>query len=513
VRDLAGTESRLLPGTDDAWMPFFSPDDESIGFFANEKLKRIDVAGGIPSTLCDAPDGRGGSWGTNDMIVFAPTTHSALMQVSAHGGIPTPLTTIDSQSGESGHRWPQLLPDNRAVIFAAGPSMTMSNFNEGQLVVQSLKTGERHVLVDRGTYPKYLSTGHLAYVANDAVFARPFDLQRLEVTGPPVPVLADVAEGAAGQKPVDISATGTVVYSPGSSNTQRSLFLVDANGTAKPLPLAADRFEYPLVSPDGRLLAVAIVGGQDTDIWVYDVASGGRTPLTSGGVNKPLAWTRDGHHVAYASSRGAAESIYWRRADGSEPEQRLAAGTGMPVGASFAAGDRAIVFDAFRGEKGADVLKLPLPASGPPVPLSAASLSNAQDPQISPDGELLAYALARPERTDIFVRSLSSDGVVAQVSLDGGVSPRWAHSGRELFFLDDGVLMAVAVVTKPALTVSRPHRVMPHPSGNELTFAAVDVLPGDRKFIALEPDRASNFHDIGVIVNWFEELKATMAPR
>src|SRR5262249_1212566 len=218
----------------------FSPDGESIGFFADKKLKTSGVAGGTPLVLCDALYPLGGSWGTDGLIVFSPT--SPLFQIPASGGIPKPLTTLDVGAGEAGHRWPQLLPDYHAVLFAAGPPSTQTNFNQASIQVQSLETGQRHVVLARGTYPRLVAPGNLLYIEGDAIFARRFDVKRLSATGPAIAVLEDVDSGAAGQKPFELSANGTVVYAAGSAERPQPMFLLDSSGALTQLPFAPALF-------------------------------------------------------------------------------------------------------------------------------------------------------------------------------------------------------------------------------------------------------------------------------
>jgi hypothetical protein len=184
------------------------------------------------------------------------------------------------------------------VLFAAGPAGSVSNFNEARIEVQSLETGEHHV-ISRGTYPRYVSSGHLLYVDNDTIFARRFDMKAMATVGASVPVLEHVDAGAAGQKPFDVSVNGTVVYTPGLPEVSQPIYVVDATGAMRQLPFAPARFRQPKLSPDGQHLVVGVVA-TDADLWVYDMANGARTRLTSGGSNRSATWTHDGWRIIYA---------------------------------------------------------------------------------------------------------------------------------------------------------------------------------------------------------------------
>jgi len=508
VRDVADANARVLVETGLPYEPFFSPDGESIGFFADRKLKTISVSGGTPLVLCDAADPRGGSWGADGLIVFAPTSASHLFQMSARGGIPKPLTTLDAGTGEASHRWPQILPGNRAVLFAAGSAGSQTNSTDGNIQVQSLQTGQRHVVVARGTYPRVVQPGHLLYVEYDAIFAQRFDVNTLTASGSRVTVLEDVDHGAAGQKPFDVSASGTVVYAPGSAARPHPLFMLESSGTLTQLPFAPARFRQPKVSPDGRRVAVGIADA-DTDLWVYDIASGARTRLTSAGSNRAASWTRDGRRIVYAASRGAKSSIYSRAADASAPEEELARLREFPLAVSLLPDNRTLIFDSRTDDQ---AFKIDLADAQHPRPWLAAP-SGEFNVTVSPDGELAAYVSNQAGRAEVYVRPSSGKGAPVQVSTASGFDPVWAHSGRELFFLDfqRNVLMAVSVTTTPTLTVSGPRRILPEGSAAaSLPIDSYDVMPDDRHFLVVKNDAAdpAGPHELSIVTNWFRELNA-----
>ena len=503
VRDLAEANAHVLVETGQPQEPFFSPDSESIGFFADGKLKTIGVAGGTPLVLCDALDPRGGSWGGDGLIVFAPTATSSLFQISASGGIPKPLTTLDVGAGEASHRWPQLLPSNHAVLFAAGPG-TQTNFNQGSIQVQSLETGEHHVVLARGTYPRLVAPGIVLYVEGDAIFARRFDTKTLAAAGPPTAVLEDVDSGLAGQKPFELSANGTVVYAAGSASRPQPMFMLESSGTLTQLPFAPARFLQPKISPDGRQVAVSIADA-DTDVWVYDVGSGARTRLTSSGSNRAGTWTHDGRRVIYAAARGATSSIVWRAADASAPEEELARIPEFPGSISLLPDDHTLIFGTHTDEQ---AFKMDLADAQQPRPWLD---STGEFVTVSPDGGLAAYVSNQAGRPEVYVRPSSGTGGPVPVSIASGYEPAWAHSGRELFFLDwqENVLMAVSVKTRPALTVSRPRRVIPpDTAAANVAIDTYDVMPDDRHFLVVRDNSSASRQSLSIITNWFRELNA-----
>jgi len=216
VRSLDQLQATMLSGTEGAVTPFFSPDSEWLGFFANGKLMKISVQGGAAVTLCDAPDGRGGAWSEDDSIVFSPNLRTALSKVSAAGGTPQPLTTLDQQAGEATERWPQFLPGGNAVLFTSNTHG--SNYEDADIVVYSISSGQRKKLVHGGYYGRYLPTGHIVYMHEGTMFALPFDRKRVEVTGSSTPVLEGIAANVGdATMQVSFAENGTMMYVPGHS--------------------------------------------------------------------------------------------------------------------------------------------------------------------------------------------------------------------------------------------------------------------------------------------------------
>ena len=200
VRELDQISAQALSGTEGADQPFFSPDGRWIGFFAQSKLKKVSVVGRAPQDICDALDPRGASWAPDDSIIFAPTASSVLVRVSAAGGVPQPVTSLDRSLNEASHRWPHLLPGGEAILFAAGPTVSARGWNEAHVIVQSLKTGVRRLLARHGSYPLFAPTGHLLFLQDGVAYAQRFDPVRLEVTGDVLPLVERVARGADDQR-------------------------------------------------------------------------------------------------------------------------------------------------------------------------------------------------------------------------------------------------------------------------------------------------------------------------
>ena len=300
VRRLAQLEAVPLPGTENARDPFFSPDGEWIAFFADGKLKKVSATGGAAVTLCDAPAGRGGTWAEDDTIAFVPdsTPDMSVFRVSSAGGRPEPLTT--RAAGESLHRWPQTLRGGKAILFTAAASP--GAFDSANIVVQTIPEGTRKIVHRGGYFGRYLPSGHLIYMSNGTVFAAPFDLDRLEMTGQQVPVLEGVqASTGTGGAQLAVSTSGTLVYlSGGELSIEATMSWLDRGGRTTPLRASASDWSNPSFSPDGRRVAFDVVGagGGAPDVWVYEWSRDTPTKLTfdAGPDVKPV-WTPDSRRI------------------------------------------------------------------------------------------------------------------------------------------------------------------------------------------------------------------------
>ncbi len=339
-----------LTGTEEAASPFFSPDSQWIAFFAQRKLKKVSVTGGAVVTLCDAALARGGSWGEDGTIVFAPQVAGStgagifLWRVPSSGGTPEPLPTPGD--GELTQRWPQVLPGGKAVLYTG--NTRVGAYENANLVVQPLPAGARKIVQGGGYYGRYLPSGHLVYIHDGTLFAAPFDITRLEMTGQPVAALEGVTSNPnTGATQFAASNTGTIVYLPGRSTSGAvPIHLMDREGQTTPLRATPVNWTSPAFAPDGRRLAMEISDGKQVDVWVYEWAGDTLSRLTLDLTDeRNPAWTPDSLRIVFASTRAGATlpTLYWQRADGTGEIQRLtdsknqqAPGSWHPSGKFFA---------------------------------------------------------------------------------------------------------------------------------------------------------------------------------
>jgi serine/threonine-protein kinase len=502
-------DSTAIPGTEGADMPFFSPDGHWVAFFGGDgKLKKIDLRGGLPITLCDAPNGRGGSWGEDDTILFAPEAMSGLSRVSASGGSPAVVTTPDPSHGEVSHRYPEFLPGGKAALFT-----TWKNpFRESQISLLILETGKHRVLLEGGYNEKFSPTGHIAYARIPRLMAAPFDLESLALLGQPVPILERVERDG-----FSLSLDGSLAYIPDVLE-ESTLMWVDRKGQSRPLTDLRRSFDFgPRLSPDGRHLALTMYTDGMAHIWVYDLERDALTRLSSGTVSDFLPlWTPDGTRITYVSG----SDIVWQAADGSGAVETLTRGAFQfnVIPDSWSPDGRMLAFtkgdDTF-----SDIWLLPIEGDRTPRPFFETPFDE-RGAAFSPDGRWIAYVSNESGRYEVYVRPYPGPGGKSQVSTEGGVQPAWARSGREIFYRNEGnKMMAVTVETEPAFRPSKPRLLFEGQflggagtiGNSKLGRAMYDIAPYGEHFVMLrsEEESAPRIH---VVLNWAEELKAKVPP-
>jgi dipeptidyl aminopeptidase/acylaminoacyl peptidase len=357
-----------------------------------------------------------------------------------------------------------------------------------------------------------------------------FDLDRLEVAGGAVALIADVMQAAntpssafeSGAGQFSVSESGSLLYLPGGifPDPQRSIVWVDRSGAAQPLALPDKAFSSPRLSPDGRQVVVWTQG--DRTVWVHDLARGGLTRLTTEGRNARAIWTPDGTRVTYGSSSGGVETLFWTPADGSGPAERLTSGDNMQFGASWSPDGQTLAFTE-SPPAGADIWVLPLAGDRRPRPILQTRF-NESYPEFSPDGRWLAYASDESGRNEVYVQPYPGPGPRKQVSTDGGTAPAWARDARELFFTNTTTvggqptntrMMVVSMTLAPTLTVGAPRMLFEGSYGATGAIRSYDVTPDGRRFLMVQQkDRPTVSASAMVLVqNWFAELNARVPAR
>jgi len=504
LRPLDGLDAKPMAGTEGAVAPFFSPDGQWVGFFADGKLKKVSLNGGAAVTLASAAVPGGASWSSQGTLALQAATALGLQQVSPEGGLSQSLTKL--VKGEGTHRWPEFLPGGKVVLFAV--TATSAAWNNAEIAVQHVGTGE-HKNQAHGTQPRYAATGHLLYAQAGTLMAAPFDARRLTLTGAAVPAIEGVMQSTlTGAAQYSISSAGTLVYLAGGvGGSQSRMVWISRKGEERLLPAAPHSYMFPRVSPDGRRVAVAIAE-QDTQIWVYDVSRDLLTRLTfEGNGNNLPVWSPDGKRIAFFSNRaGGPNNIYWQASDGSGETDRLTTSDYGHAPSSFSPDGQLLSFMEISPQTSRDIWVLRL-SDRKAQPFLRTPYEEAAA-RFSPDGRWLAYASNESGRREIYVQPYPGPGGKWQISTEGGHEPLWNPKGGELFYRSGNKIMALDV--KSGFSAGKPRMLFEGPYlPTNVPAPFYDVSPDGQLFLMLKPVESGTSEptQINVVLNWFEELK------
>jgi serine/threonine-protein kinase len=492
VRPLASLDAQPLEGTEHALSPFFSPDGNWIGFFASGKLKKIPLAGGPVTEIADAEIGFGGVWGVDNNIIFAPSNASPLMRVSADGGTPEAITTLDTAKGEFSHRWPDLLPDGKTVLFSAG---TSGSWNDADIVLQRIGSDDRQTIVRGGSAPRYAASGHVLYVRAGILHALPFDAGSRRATGNALADVAEILGSMDGAAQISVSRDNTLLYVPASASaSKRTLTWVDRTGRLQPLAAPPRAYCCPRLSTDDATIAVAIAENP-VNVWAYDIARNQLDQMTFAGGSSP-EWG-SGRRLVFAANRGGPADLFSKSPDG--VEERLTNGP-TPRAPQDVMPDGGVLFVA-NDESGRDIGFV---SPDRTVHQLLASSANEYAPALSPDGRWLAYVSDRTGTPEVFVAPFADLSRAVQVSKEGGSEPVWRRDGGELYFRNGASMMVASIRTQPALAVQSPRELFrgiyeTGPAGRP----AYDVsLDGARFLMVRPPDVTPAGRELRMILGW-----------
>lgn len=513
------TESGLPKG------PFISPDGQWVGFFepgpTGVILKKVAMTGGPPVTVAqlDGPS-RGATWGANGIILAASAASSTgLLQIPASGGDVTVVTRPARERGEGDHLWPELLPNSNAVLYTITP--LNGDVSEAQVAVLDLATGASKTLIRNASQARYVSGGHLVYLASGALWAVAFDLDRRETTGTAKVVVPQIVTLPTGVAEFDVAQDGTLVYVAhgGSSEASRTLVWVDRQGREIEVPAPPRPYSTLRLSPDGRRVAVEIQD-DDNDIWVWDFARETLTRVTDNPrLDQSPVWMPDGRRVVFSSqAAGALGSLFWQAADGSGSAERLTQSRAIQRASAVLPDGSGILFS---DRDGIQLLLLNAERRPRAVIRSPQALANGA---VSPNGQWLAYVVRDTDSAPhVFVSPFSTpERERTVVSKDGGTQPRWSPDGREIFFVGlDGILMSAPVRANARMSAGVPSRVLQRPYYNGLGLVerpdTYDVARDGQRFLMLKQFTNANQPPepatVVVVKNWTEQVRRLLSPR
>jgi serine/threonine-protein kinase len=526
LRALGELESKRAKAAEGGAVFFFSPDSRWVGFIyapgnVAVSIRKLPLGGGPPSTVCPTDNFLGATWAEDDNIYFVPEFPSGVSRVPAAGGQPVEIVKIDFDKGERQHKYPCALPKGNAVMFTTATAQMVS-FDEAHIVAYSPRSGQRTVLLEGGTHPRYSPSGHLLYARDAKIFAVPFDPSRLKLTGQAFLAMEGVLMSRnTGVANFDVSASGDLAYVPGiCDGGARKLVWVDRNGSAEPVPLPAQSYLHPRLSPDNRRLAIEIEGPTH-DLYVYDFDRGVLTKLTTDGVSHWPIWSPDGAELAYRSGPMAKFRLWRVQADRSRPPKEVPAVGISQSAESWSPDGEAIAYTALAPGTAPGIMVTHVDGAHPAEPF-ASGKAPAGSAKFSPDGRWLAYCSNESGKAQVYVQAFPGPGPKIQVSNDGGTDPVWKRSGGELFYRNSDRMMAVSFSIGSTLKLRRPqelwqgrysHGMSSSCGAPGATSSNYDVSADGNRFLMIQDDHQDRAisKQIIVVQGFADELRRLSA--
>ena len=504
LRRLDQFEAKPLAGTEGAYNPFFSSDGQWLGFFADNKLKKISLAGGQPVVLCEARNPLGGTWAPNDAIYFGDQEGAILTQISAAGGNPrtipigaTIITEVD------------VLPDGKWLLYS---SNTSSNPDYARIIARSVDGSQQSVVFEGGSNPHYLSSGHLLMTRGGSLLAVPFDSTSHKVTGAAVTIVEGIRSEIYGNAQFAVSNNGTLVYVPGSAGWIGKPVWVDRQGNVTAIGLPAQCYSGGFrLSPDGKRLGIGLASATD-DIWIYEFERGTFLRLTVQGNNVSPLWSPDGKRIAFSSFNNGRSRILVKSADGTGSEEEVISRTSESgVGTdSWSPDGKALSVVEWSPSDGGGVSILPLEGDRKPRPFLQTPFTEFFS-SFSPNGHWIVYTSDESGRYEVYVRPYPGPGGKWQISTEGGEEPVWSANGEEIFYRNGEKWMVAAVHTKSDFSAEAPRLMFEKYFLNVPGLSHYPSPDGQRQVMIQSEDQNPAGRQINVVLNWLEELKQSIS--
>jgi serine/threonine protein kinase/Tol biopolymer transport system component len=510
VRPLDSLTAQLLQGTEGARFPFWAPDSRQIGFFQDGKLKKIDVTGGPPVLICDAAQGRGGTWNRDGVILFAPETLGGLSSVPAAGGTPTTVIPMPKAgAGPQSDRWPEFLPDGKHFLYLGGELSAPGTAKLG-IYVGELGSKESRFLLQADSDALYAAPGYLLFLRGDTLMAQRFDAGRLKPEGEVIPVAEHIASPREFRLGIfGVSQTGLLVHGAGTTGGfGGELAWVDATGKEIG-KLGPTEAAEPRLSPNGQLLVyLSSPNAGLSDIWLKDLNRDVETRFTFGpGLSDYPVWSPDGSRIAYASGSVDPSNILVKDASGAgNAEFLLKSGlSALLIPTDWSRDGRYILYMTRNSHYIMEVWVLPLFGDRKPFPYLQSQFNNGLA-VFSPDGRWVAYQSNESGTMEIYVSTFPAGGGKWQVSQGGGNHAEWSRDGRELYYTTgDGKMMEASVTEKGlAVEIGTPKQLFQLPAAS--TNAGFAVTPDGKRFLMVEAAQG-DAQPLTLVTNWTADLE------
>jgi serine/threonine protein kinase/dipeptidyl aminopeptidase/acylaminoacyl peptidase len=506
VRPVESLTPVPLVGTDGATYPFWSRDGKSLAFFAQGKLKKIDAAGGPVVTICDASDGRGGTWNNAGMIVFAPTSFDGLLKVSAAGGVPVAVTKLDTANRIQSHRWPHFLPDGKHFIYTTQEAAVGSE--NDMIRIASLDSAVDSVLVHGNSNVEYAS-GYLLFHRQAMLMAQPFDTVTFRFTGDAVPIAENLQYNAGRSRAMfSVSNDGVLIYQTGEEQQTKFAFFDRAGNRLSLLDAKWPRAGK--LSHDGKKIAYRFfdITNRQNDVWLYEINGGRSTRFTFDlGSDGSAFWSPHDDSVVFSSDRNKKIDLFIKSANGTGTEQLLVKSDDNKYVTDWSLDGKYLTYSALSNQKTKwDLWLLPLTGDRIPIPFLQTEFAEGAG-TFSPDGKWIAYTSNESGKNEVYVRRLDGTAGKWGVSINGGNTLRWSRDGKTIFFGNAGKAMAASVrVVQSAIVVDSVRTLFDFESRG-ISGGIEDVSEDGQRFLALVTEARQTSPPITLVLNWNEELK------
>ena len=514
LRPLDSVAARVIAGTEGAIHPFWSPDSRALGFFAQKKLKKIEVSGGPPKVLSDAPFPLGGTWNRDGVIVFAPNYTDPLYQVPAAGGNATPVTTVDRAAKET-HLWPHFLPDGRHFLYMGWNTPgTPRTPGTSAIHVGSLegKHDKSHFGIAGNSSVAYAPSGHLLFERDQTLFAQPFDAEHLQVSGEAVAVAEGVTKSGFSYASFSVTET-SLAYWGGVAMSNSQLIWFNREGKSLGGGGRTSYYTDPWLSPDVNQAVVRVSDSarQAGDIWLLQLLPGTPLRLTFHPRDDRFPiWSPDGNRIVFSSNRTGYYELYQRPSSGTGDDELLLETRSSKMPTDWSQDGRHIVYLDILPTTQFDLSVLPLYGNRKPQPFAQREFNEKQG-RLSPDGRWMAYASDETGRYEVYVQSFPAGGGKWQISSGGGEQPSWRSDGKELFYVGEGQkLIAVGVDARSStFRANTPLELfrMHSPVSSTYTRNEYASTPDGQRFLVNTLVGTPASSPITVVINWSAGLK------
>jgi eukaryotic-like serine/threonine-protein kinase len=506
VRSLDSLEAQRLPGTEDGGQAFWSSDSRFIGFFAGQKLKKIEISGGPPTTLADAVSSHGGAWSRDGVIIFGPSIAGPLYRISSAGGPATPVTSLDTTRNEIIHSWPHFLPDGRHFLYLAR-SATREN---SAIYVGSVDSKETKFLINADATPAYAPPGYLLFLRERTLMVQPFDADRIQLTGDIFPIAEQVGYNPGNARAFfSVSDNGVLAYRTRVfSDTQLVWF--DRTGKEISQVGTTGQIATVMLSPDDKRAVVSRIDNQSgaTDLWLLEQERETKMTFDPANDSSPV-WSPDGSQIAFNSSRSGTNDIYVKSSTGGGNEELLLKSNNQKGPHDWSSDGRFIVYGEFDPKTSVDLWILPLFGDRKPSIFLQTPFVEQQG-RFSPNGHWIAYSSNESGTFQVYVRPFPASGGQWMISTNGGGQPRWRSDGKELFYLGpDRKIMAVEIKEDgESFAAGNPKPLFETRATAILPGGSIYAVTGDgQRFLVITPIEESSPSPITVVMNWTAGIK------